>query len=561
MKYHLLYIAGLIMKFKSKKFGMTIQFVCWLLCVFFVSEIRSQENADSYEVEIAEMSYKEVHKNWLLVPKTVDVQVRWVVTSSSQLSGSSMAHDPNILPFVYQMYTYKSGTNTQPEITEIARANRILVKDLQVGQTYTFKVRVFDAQSQLIAESNSASIVVGAEDSKLSSGAISQRSLLYYLNPGRWQLSLVGKSSIYDRSTQLGKVAFIFLSFTSFMSCLILFFYSSRTLYLGNIFPFERSMKNLIWSMVFSCDTSYSNRLSKKFKFILKAWENTASKSKFVADKAVKNIPASLSSTEKMASVDVACMEYWMTDGDRAIETIEDILSFPYDTNQNGVSKSSDELLTNLVIKIEDSFHDILSDPANSAAENVFYEKEDMKKLIEDIYDPVVKEERAASRIWKYILRKGVFDMRSGLRPFPTSRIIHAGLGIHRMNGYRWFKPTEEVKRAFEDRASNEIDLLKRKSKIEWFWNYGALAPLVGLFGTVTGITYAFQQLSKSVDSPDFSNTIQMLSNGIFEALWTTIFGLANGIFFVIIFYYYKHKLDWIYAKWEELYVTITEKL
>ena len=146
-------------------------------------------------------------------------------------------------------------------------------------------------------------------------------------------------------------------------------------------------------------------------------------------------------------------------------------------------------------------------------------------------------------------------------RPFPTSRIIHAGLEIHRMNGHRWSKPTEEVKRAFEDRASSEIEILKRKSKIEWFWNYGALAPLVGLFGTVTGITFAFQQLATSSVTDDFSKTLQLLSNGIFEALWTTIFGLANGILFVIIYYYFKHKLDWIYSKWEELYVSITEQL
>ena len=117
------------------------------------------------------------------------------------------------------------------------------------------------------------------------------------------------------------------------------------------------------------------------------------------------------------------------------------------------------------------------------------------------------------------------------------------------------------MKRGFEDRASNEIEVLKRKSKIEWFWNYGTLAPLVGLFGTVTGITYAFQQLSQTASNPNFSGTIQNLSNGIFEALWTTIFGLANGIFFVVIYYYYKHKLDWIYSKWEEIYVSITEKL
>jgi len=319
--------------------------------------------------------------------------------------------------------------------------------------------------------------------------------------------------------------------------------------------------------LMLSCDVSYENRLTNKFKFVLRAWEMIAAKSKAIADQAVKSIPHSLSATEKMASVDVACMEYWTNDGDRAIATIEEIISYPENNGMSARQASADDLLTELVIKIEDNFHELIIDNENGSystnGNGAFYHghKEDMKALIEEIYEPVLTENRPFSRVKQWILRKGVLDLKRGLRPFPTSRIIHAGLSIHRMNGYRWFKPTEEVKSAFEDRASNEIETLKRKSKIEWFWNYGALAPLVGLFGTVTGITYAFQQLSKTTGSPDFVNTIQLLSNGIFEALWTTIFGLANGIVFVIIYYYFKHKLDWIYAKWEEIYVTITEKL
>ncbi|RMF62244.1 MAG: MotA/TolQ/ExbB proton channel family protein [Calditrichaeota bacterium] len=245
-------------------------------------------------------------------------------------------------------------------------------------------------------------------------------------------------------------------------------------------------------------------------------------------------------------------------DGDKAIGTIEDIISFPEYNGGNG-KKNPDDLLTELVIKIEDSFHDLVSPNGNGHYSNG--EREDMATLIEEIYEPVVVDEKPLSRMRKWLLKKGVFDLRKGLKPFPTSRIIHAGLGIHRMNGYRWLRPTEEVKRAFEDRASNEIESLKRKSRIEWFWNYGALAPLVGLFGTVTGITFAFQQLSETGVTPDFVNTIQHLSSGIFEALWTTIFGLANGIFFLMVYYYFKHKLDWIYSKWEEIYVSITEKL
>lgn len=524
----------------------------------------AQEMENVYEIGIADLTYEQVQKNWLFVPQKVDLKVTWAVTARETVRDREreVPKDPRQLPFVYQIYAYQENTDVQPDIREATATDHLVFKQLKIGDKFSFKVRMFDAESNLVAESELASIVIGRGENAIA-GGLAAKGLLYYVHPGRWQLAMIGKSNIYDRSTTLGKLAFIFLSVTSCLSCLVLVFYSSRTLYLGNVFPYRKSSKSMWYSMFLSCDVSYDNRLTNKFKFVLRAWENIAQKSKSVAEQAVKTIPAGLSSTEKMASVDVACMEYWTNDGDRAIETIEDIISFPYDNSANGGYRSADDLLTDLVIKIEDSFHDIVKgEKSTEPAEiNGHYKKEDMKRLIEEIYEPILKSEKPLTRFRTWLLRKGVLDLKMGLRPFPTSRIIHAGLGIHRMNGYRWLKPTEEVKRAFEDRASNEIEMLKRKSKIEWFWNYGALAPLVGLFGTVTGITDAFQELSKTATAPDFMNTIQLLSNGIFEALWTTIFGLANGICFVIIYYYFKHKLDWIFAKWEEIYVNITEKL
>lgn len=517
-----------------------------------------------HEIVITDIAYEKVHKNWLFIPTAVDLRLEWTVSIKEVVNERDrlIYKAPSDLPFTFQIYIYQGGTDSDPIVREVRSANYLEVPAVEIGTRLAFKVRAFEGD-EFVTASERASIVVGK-------GTTGNRDLygeswLYYLHPGRWQLATVGKAEIYDKSTALGKLAFLFLSVTGFLSFLILIFYSSRTLYLGNIFPFKRSTKGLMWSFSGSCDMSYQNRLTNKFKFILKAWETIATKSRHVADKAVKNIPHSLSSTEKMASVDVACLEYWTSDGDRAISTIEDIIAFPNNSQFNG-QKNPDDMLTELVIKIEDSFHDLIYSQNGTNASNGGHvisdlDKENMETLIDEIYEPVVVDEKPLPRFKKWLLRKGIFDLDKGLRPFPTSRIIKAGLEIHRMNGYRWLKPTEEVKRAFEDRASTEIETLKRKSRIEWFWNYGALAPLVGLFGTVTGITYAFQQLSTANVTPDFVTTIQNLSNGIFEALWTTIFGLANGIVFVIIYYYFKHKLDWIYSKWEEIYVSITEKL
>ena len=146
----------------------------------------------------------------------------------------------------------------------------------------------------------------------------------------------------------------------------------------------------------------------------------------------------------------------------------------------------------------------------------------------------------------------------------PTLQIIRAGLENHELGGYRWLEVSQEVDRAIENRAASELETLRRKSYIDWLWNLGTLAPLVGLFGTASGISHAFAMLSitmgRGADVTQ-STIVRRLSGGIFEALWTTIEGLFVGILFMLIYYYYHNKLNWIYAKWEELYVWISEKL
>ena len=527
----------------------------WVLLALLASGVQAQSN---YEIAISDISYLQVYKNWMLIPQEVDLRLSWTMLAKETVETREIVtyKDPAELPLRYEVYVYVGDSET-PVIREIKGAGALDFPRRKIGERLAFKVRAYAPEGEMVAESSAASILIGQENNG-KYASLFGRSWLYYINPGRWQLFTVGKPEVYDNATQLGQLAFVFLSMTSVFSFFLLCYYSTRTLYLGNVFPFKHSKQSMLWSFALSCDKAYQNRLTEKFKFVLRAWETIAAKSRRVTDRAAKNVPNGISSTEKMASVDVACLEYWTSDGDKAISTIEEIIKFPNQLGSNG-KKSADDLLTELVIKIEDSFHDLVS--PNGHVNGGEGPSQLMEKLIEEIYEPVLVDEKLLSKFRKWILRGGIFDLRKGLEPFPTSKIIRAGLEIHRMNGYRWLKPSEEVKHAFENRAAIEIENLRRKSKIEWFWNYGALAPLVGLFGTVTGITDAFQQLSSTNATPDFVYTIQQLSGGIFEALWTTIFGLANGIFFMVLYYYFKYKLDWIYAKWEEIYISITEKL
>ena len=120
---------------------------------------------------------------------------------------------------------------------------------------------------------------------------------------------------------------------------------------------------------------------------------------------------------------------------------------------------------------------------------------------------------------------------------------------------------SREVDRAIENRASSELEQLRRKSLMDWLWNLGTLAPLIGLFGTATGISHAFAMLTFLRADITQTELVKRLAGGIYEALWTTIEGLAVGITLTLLFYYYQNKLNWIYSKWEELYVYVSEKL
>ena len=205
------------------------------------------------------------------------------------------------------------------------------------------------------------------------------------------------------------------------------------------------------------------------------------------------------------------------------------------------------------------------------------------QKLINEAYrlvesPPMAKEENGMEMIdlallereyatwWKNMGKKKIEKIekdltKNGYINYPTIRIIQAGLGNHKINGYRWLEVSAEVDRAIENRASSELETLKRKSFLDWLWNLGATAPLLGLFGTVTGISVAFAHLATLGPDTTHLKLVKLLAGGINEALWTTIMGLVTGILLVILYYFYKNKLDWIFSKWEEIYVQVSEKL
>ncbi len=196
---------------------------------------------------------------------------------------------------------------------------------------------------------------------------------------------------------------------------------------------------------------------------------------------------------------------------------------------------------------------------------------EDVKKRMWDYFEresPRTIEDIEMKNIefWHDIGARKVKELKNrikieGFDKSPSGQIILAGLENHEHGGFRWMEVDKEVDRTIENRATTEIEKLKRKSFMDWLWNFGTLSPLIGLFGTATGISHAFSTMR---DLPLNSDQVAMtrdLAGGIFEALWTTIFGLVVAIVLMLFYYFYQNKLTRIFSKWEEIYLKISEPL
>jgi biopolymer transport protein TolQ len=92
------------------------------------------------------------------------------------------------------------------------------------------------------------------------------------------------------------------------------------------------------------------------------------------------------------------------------------------------------------------------------------------------------------------------------------------------------------VQRASQIAASEELTRLERK--LPWLATTGAVAPFVGLFGTVWGIIDAFNGLGDAGAA-----TLRAVAPGISEALITTAAGLFAAIPAVIAYNQFTHSM------------------
>ncbi len=99
----------------------------------------------------------------------------------------------------------------------------------------------------------------------------------------------------------------------------------------------------------------------------------------------------------------------------------------------------------------------------------------------------------------------------------PIANIIRRGVMKHDLG-------EQKVRGAAEDAGREEVYHLEKR--LSWLASIAGIAPMLGFLGTVTGMVSAFQQIEVLGGSVNAA----ILAGGIWEALITTVFGLAVGI-------------------------------
>ena len=123
------------------------------------------------------------------------------------------------------------------------------------------------------------------------------------------------------------------------------------------------------------------------------------------------------------------------------------------------------------------------------------------------------------------------------MTPISLARILKAGLE-------KRVKGKEEIKEAIQDVGSEEIPYLERRLKI--LGTITAIAPLIGLLGTVVGMIRAFNVITvQGIGDPG------ALAGGIAVALYTTAFGLGIAIPCLIFYNYFTHRTERFVRKLE----------
>src|SRR5690606_4619486 len=132
------------------------------------------------------------------------------------------------------------------------------------------------------------------------------------------------------------------------------------------------------------------------------------------------------------------------------------------------------------------------------------------------------------------------------VRDVPSARVAAAGideLKVSTKEGLRNRDAAQgRIALAMEGQVAEEADTLAER--LNFLATTGAVAPFVGLFGTVWGIMNSFFQIGAQQNS-----SLAVVAPGISEALFATAIGLFAAIPAVIAYNRYSNKVNFFEAR------------
>lgn len=143
-------------------------------------------------------------------------------------------------------------------------------------------------------------------------------------------------------------------------------------------------------------------------------------------------------------------------------------------------------------------------------------------------------------RIRDYIKNNDVKSAVNFCRVTNTAAARIMERGISRLG-----KPAAEIQTAIENTANLEIATMEKRLPV--LATIAGGAPMIGFLGTVIGMVEAFWQMSNAGGNIDIS----LLSGGIYQAMITTVGGLAVGIVSLFGYNYLVAKIDGVVNEME----------
>ena len=138
------------------------------------------------------------------------------------------------------------------------------------------------------------------------------------------------------------------------------------------------------------------------------------------------------------------------------------------------------------------------------------------------------------------------FHENHGRQNLPIARVLTAGLNEWRRStsGKSIDREGTRERLGLAMDASIDGEMEKLSNRLNFLATTGAVAPFVGLFGTVWGIMNSFFQIGAQE-----SSSLAVVAPGISEALFATAIGLFAAIPAVIAYNRFSHSVDQLQAR------------